>query len=236
MIAKPIRAILFDKDGTLVDFQRTWGPAVQKVMLRLANGRRAVYERLAAVSGFVEADMKLRPDSPLVAQPTSVWGPQWAQELGCTSDAMFLAALDKQMCEATTAYLTPIGDPGSFVNDLACCGYGLGVFSNDAELAVRTHMSKLGIEKILAFVAGYDSGFGCKPGAGPVLAFADAMHAHPSQVAVVGDTTLDLAAARAAGAVAIGVLTGPASVAALAPIADIILPSAAELATALAKR
>ena len=56
MIARPIRAILFDKDGTLVDFQRTWGPAVHAVMQTLAAGRRATYERLAAATGFVDRD------------------------------------------------------------------------------------------------------------------------------------------------------------------------------------
>ena len=46
----PIRAILFDKDGTLVDFQRTWGPATHTVMTQLCNGDSAAFERLAAVS------------------------------------------------------------------------------------------------------------------------------------------------------------------------------------------
>ena len=44
----PIRAILFDKDGTLVDFQRTWGPATYDVLSELCDGDRAAFERLAA--------------------------------------------------------------------------------------------------------------------------------------------------------------------------------------------
>ena len=48
----PIRAILFDKDGTLVDFQRTWGPATHSVLTRLSNGDSAVFDRLAAVSRY----------------------------------------------------------------------------------------------------------------------------------------------------------------------------------------
>ena len=39
----PIRAILFDKDGTLVEFDRTWGPAVQVVLRHLAGGDAALY-------------------------------------------------------------------------------------------------------------------------------------------------------------------------------------------------
>ena len=72
---RPIRAILFDKDGTLVDFQRTWGPAAEAVMRRLAGGSGAAYERLVVASRFVEAEQRFLPDSPLIAEPTKrIWG------------------------------------------------------------------------------------------------------------------------------------------------------------------
>ena len=61
--ARAIRAILFDKDGTLVDFQQTWGPAVHDVMQTLAAGHHAIYERLAAAIGFVESEQSFLPDS-----------------------------------------------------------------------------------------------------------------------------------------------------------------------------
>jgi phosphoglycolate phosphatase len=57
-----------------------------------------------------------------------------------------------------------------------------------------------------------------------------------SETAVVGDSVHDLAAARAAGAVAIGVLTGPAPSAVLALHADAVLGSPAELAAWLDSR
>src|SRR6185295_4963914 len=55
----PIRAILFDKDGTLVDFQRTWGPATHTVMTKLCNGDAVAFERLAAVSLYDPARRRL---------------------------------------------------------------------------------------------------------------------------------------------------------------------------------
>lgn len=48
----PIHAILFDKDGTLVDFDRTWGPAVDTVLRDLANGDENLYRQLCAASGL----------------------------------------------------------------------------------------------------------------------------------------------------------------------------------------
>ena len=235
-VQQPIRAILFDKDGTLVDFQRTWGPAAQAVMQRLASDNPAAYDRLVAASRFVEADLRFLPDSPLIAEPTGVYGALWAAALGRPANAEFFAEIDQLLCDATTRHLAAIGDPKTLLTLLAARGYRLGMITNDAEITARAHARKLGLDKYLEFVAGYDSGFGAKPDPGPVLAFAQAVGVPPSEIAVVGDTILDLAAARAAGAIAIGVLTGPAPSAILAPYADALLASPAEFAAWLDSR
>ena len=94
----PIRAILFDKDGTLVDFQRTWGPATDAVIAHLADGDRAVYERLAAVSGFVAAERRFLAGSPLIGGATPDFGPSWAQVLGRPATPDFFAEIDRLFC------------------------------------------------------------------------------------------------------------------------------------------
>jgi phosphoglycolate phosphatase len=69
-------------------------------------------------------------------------------------------------------------------------------------------MRKLECDHMLAFVAGYDSGYGAKPAPGPVLAFSAAVGVSPKELVLVGDTALDIATARMAGARAVVVLTG----------------------------
>jgi phosphoglycolate phosphatase len=231
-----IRAILFDKDGTLVDFQRTWGPAVDEVMRHLAGGDRAVYERLAAASRFVTTEQRFLPDSPLIGEPTTVFGARWAEVLGHAPSAAFFAEIDRLLCDATTQHLAAIGSPKPVLRDLARRGYCIGMCTNDPEMTACAHARKLGLEEILQFIAGYDSGFGVKPEAGPILAFAQAVGAAPAEIAVVGDTVLDLDAARAAGSIAVGVLTGPASAETLAPHADALLASYVDLASWLEGR
>ena len=225
----PIRALLFDKDGTLVDFQRTWGPAVDEVMRHLAHGSRAAYERLAAASRFIEAERRFLPDSPLIGEPTQVFGALWAAALSRAPSAEFFAEIDGLLRDATTSHLAAIGDPKAVLTDLASRSYRIGMITNDPEATARAHVRKLGLDGILEFIAGYDSGFGAKPEPGPVLAFAHALGVAPAEIAMVGDTVLDLIAARAAGALAIGVLTGPASAETLAPHADALIASYTEL-------
>jgi phosphoglycolate phosphatase len=179
--AGPICAILFDKDGTLVDFQRTWVPAIDAVMRHVAGGNRAAYEQLAAASRFVETEQRFLPDSPLIAEPTSVYGRLWATALGRPASAGFIAEIDRLVCKATTLHLAAIGDPKALLMDLAARGYRLGMFTNDAEITARAHAHKLGIDQVLAFIAGYDSGFGAKPEPGPILAFATGHRGGPIQ-------------------------------------------------------
>ena len=79
------------------------------------------------------------------------------------------------------------------------------------------------------FIAGYDSGHGAKPGPGQMMAFADHVQIPVADIAMIGDSTHDLRAGRAAGMVCVGVLTGMADHATLAPFADVVLPDIGHL-------
>ena len=224
-----IRAILLDKDGTLIDFQRTWGPATHAVIAHLAAGDDDAYRRLAAVSGFVAAEHRFLVGSPLIAGATPDYGPLWAQALGRPATADFFAEIDRLFLQAGLQHLVPIGDPAATLAALARRGYRLGIVTNDAEANARAQIAQLEIDHLVEFVAGHDSGFGAKPDPAPVLAFARALGIAPSEVAVVGDSVHDLAAARAAGAAAVGVLSGPTPREHLAPHADALIGSVADL-------
>jgi phosphoglycolate phosphatase len=232
----PIRAILFDKDGTLVDFQRTWGPATQAVLTHFAGSDRAVFDELAAVSGFIAAEQRFLPDSPIIAGATPDFGTLWAKVLGRPATADFFVEIDRLYYVTGLDHLVAIGDPAGVLAVLRRRGYRLGIATNDPEASAHAQAARLGIAPLVEFIAGYDSGFGAKPAAGPVLAFARAIAVEPREVAVVGDAVHDLAAARAAGAVAIGVRSGPTPGELLAPHADALIDSIADLPAWLAGR
>jgi phosphoglycolate phosphatase len=231
----PVRALLFDKDGTLIDFQRTWGPAAHQVMQHLTAGEPAAFARLVAVSGFIAAERRFLPGSPLVAGATADWGPLWASALGREPTADFFQEVDTLFFSGGLEHLTAIGEPRAALGSLKARGLRLGLFTNDGEASARAQMARLGIEPLLDFLAGYDSGYGIKPDPAPVLAFASAVQTPAREIAVIGDSVHDLAAARAAGAIAIAVLSGPVQADVLGPHADVVLGSVAELDSWLAQ-
>ena len=79
------------------------------------------------------------------------------------------------------------------------------------------------------FIAGSDSGYGFKPEIGQLEAFCKSLNLKPSEVAMIGDSTHDLIAAKKAGLYAIGVLTGVAKRSELELYADKILKSIKDL-------
>jgi phosphoglycolate phosphatase len=96
-----------------------------------------------------------------------------------------------------------------------------------AELEVEAE--RAGLIGYFAFVAGYDSGHGAKPGPGMARAFCRATGLAPAACVMIGDSRHDLASGRAAGMATVGVLTGLARRDELAPLADVILPDIAAL-------
>ena len=68
-----------------------------------------------------------------------------------------------------------------------------------------------------------------------VLAFAECLGTPASRIVVVGDSLHDLSAARAAGAVGVAVLSGPAERAALEPHADHVIAHIGDLPEFLAE-
>ncbi|MFD2173837.1 HAD family hydrolase [Rhodobacter lacus] len=215
-----IAAILFDKDGTLFDFEATWGAWARGLIADLAAGDSGCEARLAEAIGYELGPGRFARNSPViagtVAEAAALMLPHLpGRDLAGLVETLNLAAL--------RAPQVPAVDLPRCLGTLRGAGLRLGVATNDSEASARHQLVRAGVEDQFDFVAGYDSGFGAKPEPGPLLAFAARVGIAPARVAMVGDSLHDLAAARAAGMVAVAVLTGPAGRDMLAPAADLVL-------------
>ncbi len=229
-----IRAILFDKDGTLFDFQKTWATWAGGFLESLAEGDKAVLSALSDAVGFDFGSRQFRPGSPAVAGTTAEIADVIRSHL---PDPPSRASLIRRMDDAATdldlAEAVPLR---ALLGELNGRGLRLAVVTNDGEASARAHLDAAGVAGAFAFVAGYDSGFGAKPGPGQLLAACAHFGVRPEAAVMVGDSVHDLIAARAAGTLALGVLTGLEDASALAPHSDGLLPSIADLAAWLDAR
>ncbi len=219
-----IRGVVFDKDGTLFDFQATWGAWSRSLIDEESRGDAALAERLAVELGYDLATSSFRSDSVVVASTTETVARSILPLLPWTTLPELMARMDARSATAPQVEAAPLAE---ILGRLRSMGLVLGIATNDSEAPTRVHLG--GVAHHFGFVAGYDSGWGGKPAPGQLLAFAEAVGLDPADCAMVGDSLHDLHAARAAGMAAVGVLTGLAGRDTLDPAADVVLSSIAEL-------
>ena len=228
----PVDAILFDKDGTLFDFGLTWNAWAGTFIDDLSGGDPARAAALALAAGFDRATGSFLAHSPFIAGTNR----QGAQCLAAVLPGHSVEDIEHHlMISAADAPLSPAVPLVAFLDDLAGRGLMLGVMTNDTEYGARAHLGAAKVLDHFDFIAGFDSGHGVKPDPGPLLAFCRAVGVAPARAAMVGDSTHDLVAGRAAGMITIGVLTGMAGVAELAPLADVVLPDIGHIPAWLAQ-
>ncbi|MEM9350615.1 MAG: HAD family hydrolase [Pseudomonadota bacterium] len=221
-----IRGLLFDKDGTLFDFDATWTRWAGDALRELGSGDEGRTQAMADALGYDLEKARFHPGSSVIAGTVG----EQAMALAPFLPEMDVAAITRRInVLAASAVQVEVLPLRPFLETWKEQGVALGVATNDAESSARAHLESVQALDVFDFLAGYDSGHGHKPGPGQLLAFTDATGIEPARIAMVGDSTHDLMAARAAGMVAVAVLTGPADAEALAPYADVVLSSIAEL-------
>ncbi|KQZ79024.1 HAD family hydrolase [Mesorhizobium sp. Root157] len=225
-----IKGILFDKDGTLVDFNATWSGVADFMALEAAEGDRAQADRLLAAAGLDPQTRRFKADSVFAAGTNldviELWLPHLSRAQQSEAVARFNAITTEQGAAMAVAL------PG-IVDALAALHarpYRLGVATNDSTLGCERTLAALAIAQLFDAAYGYDAVANPKPAPDTVVAFCDLTGLKPSEIAMVGDNRHDLEMARASGCgLAIGVLSGTGTRESLAPIADVVLGSVAEL-------
>lgn len=214
-----VDGILFDKDGTLFDFDATWSAWAERLLRDLAPEDEDLEDRLAAAIGFDRSARKFATHSAVIAGTPDDAATALASVLGQESDALITAIND---VAAKVDVVSPV-PLAPLLGGLRQTGLKLGVATNDALAPAFAHLDKAGIRDAFDFVTGSDGRYAPKPAPDMCIGFATSLGLDPSRVVMVGDSRHDLEAGRAAGMQTIGVLTGPASRAHLAPLADAVL-------------
>ena len=226
--------VVFDKDGTLIDFNAMWAGWADAIGQRLeAATRRPVAGDVFAAIGYDPVAGRARTGSLLaiatmaelrevVAAVVRRWCPSVAAARRAVDEAWF------EPDPVTTA--VPTTDLAALFASLRASGRRIAVATTDDRAPTETTLRALGLRSEVSALACGDDGVGVKPDPAMVLALCLATGVEPGRAAVFGDTPADLAMGRAAGLrLVAGVLTGVGTRAELEPLADVLLESVAEL-------
>ncbi|WP_428651361.1 HAD family hydrolase [Roseibium sp.] len=218
-----LKAVLFDKDGTLFNFTDTWAYYCDRMVDRLARNDDLLKDRLAAAVGFDRKRRVFVTGSLIVNASADEVNEAWLDLLpGKSSEE--IVSLNLEIYADLPVF--PTCDLTDVMTSLRTQGLKLGVATNDYEAGAVAQLQRAAASSLFDFVCGSDSGYGRKPEAGMVHGFCELMDIAPHEVVFVGDSTHDMDCARNANVgLSVAVLTGPATEDQLTGHADVILPS-----------
>lgn len=220
-----IQAVLLDKDGTLLDFNRMWGFWTDEVMrlvhVRLADHNCSIsQEDISYIWGTIHDEQGHMIDydasGPLAmgtmeeVYAVLIWhgyraGLSWAVSKAIVHDCIQEANL--AMEHVRPAY--PLPGVKEFLDYCREKGIRLGVVSADDTDSARKHLEWMGMVDYFEVIVGNDRVVKGKPFPDMVLLACEQLGIAPHQTAVIGDTNGDMKMARAAEcALAIGIGAG----------------------------
>ncbi|MDI6025468.1 HAD family hydrolase [Corticibacterium sp. UT-5YL-CI-8] len=225
-----IKGILFDKDGTLVDFEATWFAIGDHMAMEAADGDRVRADELMQAAGYDYASKGFVADSVFAAGTNADIVELWYPDADDADRLGHVRHFDRVTAEQGA--LQAVALPGCIetISTLHRSGLRLGVCTNDSTSGAEKTLAALGIAQMFDAAYGYDAVANPKPAPDTITAFLDLTGLKASELAVVGDNRHDLVMARAGGAgLAVGVLSGTGTRETLEPIADVVLNSIADL-------
>ena len=201
-----IQALVFDVDGTLSDTDDHLVAQVAAALdaLPFLSGRRAAQLARRIVMGA---------ESPVNAAYGAIDRYGLDDELAALKDLLKRAiaqrhrATDRPAEAADEVPHDLVPDVAEMLRDLAA-RYPISAVSTGGEDRIRAFLAHHGVADLFTTVAGAQTTPRMKPYPDPLVYAAEAMGVAPEACLMVGDTTVDMQTARAAGAQAVGVLCG----------------------------
>jgi len=234
-----VDAVVFDKDGTLVDFDRLWGPRTVRWVESLTTmvDRPELVNALYRALGFDSQSGKFVLDGPMaVGSINDVYalaagvlfqhGFDWHESWPLAT----LAAATTLTAPPADGEVQSRGDVAGALRRLRAGGVLLAVATNDERALTEAMLLQLGIAGDVTGMICGDDGLPPKPDPSGLRRLAVELGTIPARLAMVGDSANDMLTGRNAEVAAcIGVRGGAGNAEILERYADVVVGGVGEI-------
>ncbi len=228
-----IKGILFDKDGTLLDIEKTWVPVAKRVCQTLVNefAPGVNPERLLEAIGIVRDEVL--PTGSMAKGTNADIAHDLAlalREAGVVVEQQRFALMSEECFtkfSSDVSIVPAIKQLPGLIDRLKNRGLCIGLATSDNVISARHCLDQLDILPYFDFIGADDGDMLPKPDIQMMNIFCERCALIPEEVVMVGDTMVDIAFGRESGAgLVIGIEKEHSDV---GKAADISIRSIAEL-------
>lgn len=230
------KALLFDKDGTLLEFHNMWlnvalsASEQVKAFSDQNQGHQTVTVDQLLLAIGVEGE-RVDNHGLLAANPVEDTAAAWfymlAPQVSLSEFTRFTKAAFNDQVVKNPHWIAALPGVADKLLSLKQQGMLLGVATADTKDSTLYTLKQSGLSDLFDYVGYSDGDIEPKPAPALLDAFCQQCNIAPDEVVMFGDTVSDMEFGLNAGAKKVGVLTGTAQRDELEPMADLVIPSVA---------
>ncbi|MDP2968658.1 MAG: HAD family hydrolase [Deltaproteobacteria bacterium] len=237
----PCRLIIFDKDGTLIDFTATWVPLIRKrvaFLLKKLEENKGLEAFLLKSWGIDPVSGKVDPRGPCPVSPRGdeiiigtmalyQHGYPWDEAKQWVSQAFDEADADGDWREK----VVPIKGIQTFLSGLKRDGFHTALATNDERRDTEAILNHLGMDGLFDIILCSGEVSPAKPHPETIFTICRRLNVGPQEAVMVGDSVTDMMMGKRAGvALTVGILEGGVTPREeLEKVADLVVDSIQDL-------
>lgn len=227
-----VKAILFDKDGTLTNIDNMWIEPTEQVihkilMPHIKENSTVSIEQMLELLGIVQGEIV--PNSVIASGTVEDMLDEIGEYFPIDKVSLYNEVLEdfRQYLLAHPDMIIPIGDVAFLISELKNKGIKVGVVTNDSYIPTKTIFEILNVWYLFDFVATPDD-YPAKPEADSLIGASQQLGVALEEIFYVGDSYLDMAYAKHCGG-GIGVLSSGSDVQKMKEQSVLVLDSVEQL-------